>query len=85
MIVGTSHAGTNATRTLSQMAQELGAQGVMVTPSKEGVPIPDARMLEFFSKVPGALPGVHGIGAVCACSCEETVGDAILRCVSVCL
>ena len=49
--VGTSHAGTYATKVLSQMAEELGAAAVMVTPSKEGVPLTDDRMLEYYSKV----------------------------------
>jgi dihydrodipicolinate synthase/N-acetylneuraminate lyase len=49
--VGTSHPGTLATRGLSQMAQELGAKAVMVTPSKEGVPLADDRMVEYFAKV----------------------------------
>jgi dihydrodipicolinate synthase/N-acetylneuraminate lyase len=49
--VGTAHPGTLATRGLSQMAQELGAKAVMVTPSKEGVPLADDRMVEYFAKV----------------------------------
>ncbi|MEO8159245.1 MAG: dihydrodipicolinate synthase family protein, partial [Betaproteobacteria bacterium] len=32
VIVGTSHSGTRAARDLSQMAQQLGAKAVMVTP-----------------------------------------------------
>ena len=36
---------------LSQMAEELGASAVMVTPSKEGVPLTDDRMLEYYGKV----------------------------------
>ncbi|PLX89646.1 MAG: dihydrodipicolinate synthase family protein [Desulfuromonas sp.] len=35
IVVGTSHRGTLATRELSQMAEELGAAAVMVTPSQE--------------------------------------------------
>ena len=49
--VGTSHAGTYATMGLSQMAQELGAAAVMVTPSKEGVPLADPRMFEYYANV----------------------------------
>jgi len=58
VVVGTSHPGTQATRALSQMAQELGAAGVMVTPSKEGVPVNDAKMVEYFSKVADGVPGL---------------------------
>lgn len=49
--VGTSHPGTSATRGLSQMAEECGAAAVMVTPSKEGVPLTDDRMVEYFKTV----------------------------------
>jgi 4-hydroxy-tetrahydrodipicolinate synthase len=49
--VGTSHPGTFATRGLSQMAEECGAAAVMVTPSKEGVPLTDDRMVEYFKTV----------------------------------
>ncbi len=50
VVVGTSHPGTRATMMLSQMAEELGASGVMITPSREGVPLPDDRMVEFFGR-----------------------------------
>ena len=50
VIVGTSHAGTRATCDLSQMAEHLGAAGVMVTPSREPVPNPD-RIFEYFQRV----------------------------------
>jgi 4-hydroxy-tetrahydrodipicolinate synthase len=50
VIVGTSHAGTRATCDLSQMAEQLGAAGVMVTPSREPVPNPD-RIFEYFQRV----------------------------------
>lgn len=53
--VGTSHAGTAATRGLSQMAEELGAAAVMVTPSKEPTPLPDDRMVEYFSQVAAGI------------------------------
>ena len=49
--VGTSHPGTFATRGLSQMAEECGAAAVMVTPSREGVPLTDDRMVEYFQTV----------------------------------
>ena len=47
VIVGTSHKGTIATRTLSRMAESLGAGAVMVTPSREPVPGED-RVFEYF-------------------------------------
>lgn len=47
VIAGTSHKGTLATRTLSEMAESLGAGAVMVTPSREPVPDED-RVFEFF-------------------------------------
>jgi 4-hydroxy-tetrahydrodipicolinate synthase len=56
--VGTSHAGTAATAALSQMAQDLGADGVMVTPSKEAAPVSDDTMVEFFARVAEVCPGL---------------------------
>ncbi len=50
VIVGTSYSGTRATLELSQMAESLGAAGVMVTPSRESVPNED-RIFEFFQQV----------------------------------
>uniref|UniRef100_A0A6B2LBM6 Dihydrodipicolinate synthase family protein n=1 Tax=Arcella intermedia TaxID=1963864 RepID=A0A6B2LBM6_9EUKA len=50
VIVGTSHPGTKATIELSLMAQELGARGVMVTPSREPTPS-DQKVLEYFQRV----------------------------------
>jgi len=47
VIVGTSHRGTLATRYLNGMAESLGADGVMVTPSREPVPS-DERVFEYF-------------------------------------
>ena len=41
--VGVSHAGTRATVDLAQMAQDLGAHSVMVTPTKEAFPQSDAQ------------------------------------------
>lgn len=54
VIVGTSHKGTLATRHLSQMAQSLGADAVMVTPSREPVPGED-KVLEYFRQVAGGI------------------------------
>jgi 4-hydroxy-tetrahydrodipicolinate synthase len=50
VIVGTSHSGTRAARELSQMAQELGAQAVMVTPHAEAVPNED-RVAEYYRTI----------------------------------
>lgn len=50
VIVGTSHAGTSATVSLSQMAESLGAAAVMVTPSHESVPSDD-RIVDYYSHV----------------------------------
>lgn len=50
VIVGASHAGTAATRGLSQMAEELGASGVMITPTREPTPLTPDRMVEYFAQ-----------------------------------
>jgi 4-hydroxy-tetrahydrodipicolinate synthase len=50
VIVGTSYSGTRAALGLSQMAQELGADGVMVTPQAEPVPNED-RVFEYFRTI----------------------------------
>jgi 4-hydroxy-tetrahydrodipicolinate synthase len=50
VIVGTSHSGTGATLELSQMAESLGAAGVMVTPSREPTPN-EEKVFEFFARV----------------------------------
>lgn len=50
VIVGTSHSGTRAARELSQMAQELGARAVMVTPHAEAVPNED-RVAEYYRTI----------------------------------
>jgi 4-hydroxy-tetrahydrodipicolinate synthase len=50
VIVGTSHSGTRAARDLSQMAQQLGAKAVMVTPHAETVPNED-RIFEYFRTI----------------------------------
>ncbi|HEX7951805.1 MAG TPA: dihydrodipicolinate synthase family protein, partial [Burkholderiales bacterium] len=54
VIVGTSHSGTRAARDLSQMAQQLGAQAVMVTPHAEAVPNDD-RIVEYFKTIAGGI------------------------------
>ena len=54
VIVGTSHAGTQATIGLCQMAQELGADAVMVAPSAEPVPN-DSRVFDYFQRVAHAV------------------------------
>ena len=50
VIVGTSHTGTQAALDLSQMAQELGADAVMVTPHAEAVPN-DERVFEYYRTI----------------------------------
>jgi 4-hydroxy-tetrahydrodipicolinate synthase len=50
IIVGTSAAGTRTAAYLSRMAQDLGADAVMVTPAKEPVPNED-RLLELYQQV----------------------------------
>ncbi len=54
VVVGASHKGTLATRGLCQMAEELGAAAVMVTPSQEPVPNED-RVFEYFHRVADGL------------------------------
>ena len=54
IIVGTSHPGTRATCDLSQMAETLGAAGVMITPSREAVPNPE-RIFEYFQRVAASI------------------------------
>ena len=56
--VGTSHAGTAATVALSQMAQELGASAVMVTPTKEPSPATDDTLVELYARVARGCPGL---------------------------
>lgn len=56
--VGTSHAGTAATVALSQMAMDLGAAAVMVTPSKEAVPPSDDAFVALYSRVAEGCPGL---------------------------
>jgi len=50
VIVGTSHSGTRAALGLSQMAEELGADAVMVTPHAEPVPNDD-RVFEYYRAI----------------------------------
>lgn len=47
VVVGTSHRGTRAARELSRTAESLGADAVMVAPSREPVPS-EQRLVEFF-------------------------------------
>jgi 4-hydroxy-tetrahydrodipicolinate synthase len=54
IVVGASHKGTLATRGLCQMAEELGAAAVMVTPSQEPVPS-EERVFEYFRRVADGL------------------------------
>lgn len=56
LCVGTSYSGTAATVALSQMAQELGADAIMVAPSKEmnGPQPSDDDILELYSRVASA-------------------------------
>ena len=50
VIVGTSYAGSTAATYLSRMAEELGADAVMVTPAKEPVPN-EERILEYYRRI----------------------------------
>lgn len=54
IVVGTSHSGTQATIHLSQMAESLGACGVMITPSREPVPN-EQRIFEYIQHVGNAI------------------------------
>jgi len=54
IIVGTSHSGTRAAKHLSQMAQNLAADAVMVMAGKEPVPNDD-RIVEFYQRVADGL------------------------------
>lgn len=55
VVVGTSHRGTRATRDLSLMAAALGADAVMIAPSREPVP-GDERVFEYFLRASEGLP-----------------------------
>ena len=50
VIVGTSHSGSAAATFLSRMAEDLGADAVMVTPAKEPVPN-DERIVEYYRRI----------------------------------
>jgi len=50
VVVGTSHTGTRAALQLSQMAESLGASGIMLTPGREAVPSED-RIFAYFQQV----------------------------------
>lgn len=54
IIVGASYSGTQAATFLSQMAQNLGADAVMVMAGKEPVPNDD-RIVEFHQRVAGGI------------------------------
>ena len=54
VIVGASHSGTRAALELAQMAQELGARAVMVTPHAEAVPNDD-RIVEYYKTIAGGV------------------------------
>ena len=50
VIVGTSHAGSAAAAYLSSMAEDLGADAVMVAPAKEAV-ANDERIVEYYGRI----------------------------------
>lgn len=54
VVVGASHSGTHAASYLSRMAQDLGADAVMVTPCKEAVPNDD-RIVEAYQRIAAGL------------------------------
>ena len=54
IIVGTSHTGSTAALYLSRMAQDLGADAVMVMPGKEAVPNDD-RIVETYQRIADGL------------------------------
>jgi 4-hydroxy-tetrahydrodipicolinate synthase len=54
VIVGTSHSGTLAAQSLSQMAETLGADAVMVTPHSEATPN-DQRVFDYFQRVAASI------------------------------
>ena len=55
VFVGTSHPGTKATAVLSEKAEELGASGVMITPSREPTPMDETRLIEYFRAIDSAI------------------------------
>src|SRR5947207_2403 len=54
VVVGTSHSGTEAARYLARMAQDLGANAVMVTPAREPVPNDD-RIVDMYRRIADGL------------------------------
>jgi 4-hydroxy-tetrahydrodipicolinate synthase len=54
IIAGTSYTGTRAATHLARMAQELGADAVMITPAKEPVPNDD-RIVEMYRRIVDGL------------------------------
>ncbi len=55
VIVGASHSGTLAALTLSQMAESLGADAVMIAPHGEATPN-DQRVFDYFQRI---AAGIH--------------------------
>lgn len=53
VIVGTSHSGSTAAASLSRMAEDLGADAVMVAPGKEAVPN-DERIVDLYKRIADA-------------------------------
>ncbi len=54
IIVGASHSGTQAARTLAHRAAALGASAVMISPLKEATPS-DARIVDMFRQIADGL------------------------------
>src|SRR5438128_12659192 len=54
VIVGASHSGTRAAADLARMAEELGADAVMVAPGKEPAPSDD-RIVETYQRIAEGL------------------------------
>jgi 4-hydroxy-tetrahydrodipicolinate synthase len=54
IIAGTSYSGTRAAMHLARMAQDLGADAVMITPAREPVPNDD-RIVEMYQRIGDAL------------------------------
>jgi 4-hydroxy-tetrahydrodipicolinate synthase len=55
VVVGASHKGTQATRSLCRMAASLGASAVMVAPSREPVPS-DEKVFQYFRRMAEGIP-----------------------------
>jgi 4-hydroxy-tetrahydrodipicolinate synthase len=54
LIVGTSHTGTRAATSLSQRAERLGADAVMVSPEKEPV-TGEERIVDYYSRIANGI------------------------------